>query len=252
MNRIKAIKKIREKLKSGLCSIGSWIQLSDASAAEIMGSSGYDWIAIDMEHGSISNNQLPELFRALELGGTLPLVRLADDSSRECKQALDAGAGGLIIPMIESDSQLEKVIKNSCWPPTGSRGVAFQRANMYGERFEAYIKEAQEPLMIAMIETSLGLKNIHAILDVKGLDAIIIGPYDLSASLGVTGKFESAKFKNALKIIFEAAVKKNIPIGIHVVDASPDELQSRISEGYQFIPYSIDTVMLRTQAKYEN
>ena len=252
MNRAKAIKAIRDKLKSGSHSIGSWMQIPNASIAEIMGSSGYDWVAIDMEHGAISNNQLPDLFRALELGETLPIARLAEDSAKECKQALDAGAGGLIIPMIESASQLTEVRNNSCWPPNGSRGVAFHRGNMFGGRFEDYINEAQAPLLIGMIESSQGLDNINEILDVEGLDAILIGPYDLSASLGVTAKFKSVEYTNALKKILEAANKKNIPIGIHVVEASPDELQSRIGQGYRFIPYSIDTVMLRTQAKFNS
>jgi len=100
MNRYDAIIKIRKKLQNGGISIGSWMQIPHGSVAEIMGHSGYDWVAIDMEHGSISNNQLPDLFRGIELGGTLPLVRLAEGESKDCKEALDAGAGGVIVPMV--------------------------------------------------------------------------------------------------------------------------------------------------------
>ena len=251
MNRVNAIKAIRDKLLSGGNSVGSWMQIPNSSIAEIMGCSGYDWVAIDMEHGAISVNQLPDLFRALELGGTLPLARLAEGESKDCKQALDAGAGGVIVPMIETANQLEQVRNYICWPPSGLRGVAFQRANMFGKRFKDYIKEAQAPLLIAMIESSKALKNINEILDVKGLDAIMIGPYDLSASLGVTAEFESKQFKDALEKISNAARVANIPLGIHVVEASSIELKSRIDEGYRFISYSIDTVMLRTQANYK-
>ena len=104
MNRLEQILKIRQKLQNGKYSVGSWIQIPNASVAEILGNSGYDWVAIDLEHGSISTTDLPDLNRAIELGGTLPLARVAIANSKDCKQALDAGAGGVIIPMIESSS----------------------------------------------------------------------------------------------------------------------------------------------------
>src|SRR5690348_12944720 len=106
MDRFAAIQAIRAALKAGKHTVGSWIQIPHPSVAEIMGSSGYDWVAVDMEHGSIGVEQLPDLCRALELGGTLPLVRVARGHFKDCKQALDAGAGGIIAPMIESAEQL--------------------------------------------------------------------------------------------------------------------------------------------------
>ena len=93
MNRLQVIEEIRQKLSSGTYSLGSWMQIPNSSIAEIMGQSGYDWVAVDLEHGSISIDQLPDIFRALELGNTLPLVRLAEAQAKDCKQALDAGAG---------------------------------------------------------------------------------------------------------------------------------------------------------------
>ena len=199
----------------------------------------------------MSLDQLPDLFRALELGKTLPLVRVSEGKSKECKEALDAGAGGVIVPMIESASQLENIRQNCCWPPSGKRGVAFHRANFFGGRFKDYLEEAQSPLIVAMIETAKGMENIDEILDVKGLDAIIVGPYDLSASIGKTAQFESKEFLNALDKIYKSAKIKNIPLGIHVVEASRQELQTRVDEGYQFIAFSIDSVMLRSQANYK-
>ena len=130
MNKLQKIKQIRKKLSNGDISIGSWIQLPNASIAEIMGQSGYDWVAVDLEHGAISICLLPDLFRALELGNTLPLARIAQGKEKDCKQALDAGAAGLIIPMVESAEELQKVINFSSWPPFGIRGVGFSRANL--------------------------------------------------------------------------------------------------------------------------
>ena len=244
MNRFEAIINIRKKLDNGGCSIGSWMQIPHSSIAEIMGQDGYDWVAVDMEHGAISIHQLPDLFRALELGGTLPLVRLAQGHQKDCKQALDAGAGGVIIPMIESADQLIKIIDASRWPPAGKRGVGFSRANLFGKFFQSYIKEAQQPLIIAMIENFNGVNNLDDILKVEGLDAILIGPYDLSASMGITSQFEHLEFINAMKSIKEKADLANMPCGVHVVDPSVSDLKERIAEGYRFIAYSIDSVFL--------
>ena len=244
MNKIKVISKIRDKLLNKKPSVGSWMQIPNSSVAEIMGQSGYDWIALDMEHGSMSPHILPDIFRALELGGTLPMVRLAQGSMQDIKEALDSGAGGLIIPMVESAKQLNEIIRHSCWPPSGNRGIAFSRANLYGKNFDNYFKEAQSPLLIAMIETKKGLINLEKILSVKGLDGILIGPYDLSASLGITGNFTNKKFINAIKKILNLAKKYNVAVGIHIINPSITDLKLRINEGYTFIAYSIDSVML--------
>jgi len=244
MNRLQAIGDIRTNLKHGGHSIGSWMQIPHSSIAEIMGQSGYDWVAIDMEHGAISVHQLPDLFRALELGVTLPLVRVAHGNEKDCKQALDAGAGGIIVPMVESAKQLEKVRDVTRWPPAGKRGVAFSRANLFGKNFDEYIEEAQQPLLIAMIEHLNAMDELDDILQVKGLDAILIGPYDLSASMGMTAKFDEQKFLDIMKIIKDRADEEKIPCGIHVVQPDVEELNKNINNGYRFIAYSMDAVIL--------
>ena len=245
MNRLAKIKKIRSRLKSKLPSIGSWMQIPDASVAEIMGSAEFDWVAVDMEHGAISHHQLPNIFRALELGNTLPLARIAEGNPRDCKQALDAGAGGIIVPMVEDANELIAVRDACRWPPAGTRGVAFARANLFGKDFDSYIEEAQSPLLIAMIENTRALENIGKILSVEGLDAILIGPYDLSASMGLTGDFEHPDVVSALSQILSAAKELGVAAGIHVVAPSMIEVNARIEQGYHFLPYSIDTVILR-------
>lgn len=249
MNRLAAIEAIRSRLRGGGVSIGSWMQIPHASVAEIMGQASYDWVAVDLEHGSISPHQLPDLFRALELGETLPLVRLAHGHPKDCKQALDAGAGGVIVPMVESAEQLIAVRDACRWPPGGSRGVGFSRSNLFGKHFDAYRIEAQAPLMVAMIERINAVENLESILAVEGLDAILIGPYDLSASLGLTAEFQHARFKAIMAHIKNEARTAGIPLGLHVVEASAAELGSRLNDGYRFIAYSIDTVMLRTVAE---
>lgn len=244
MNRLVAIQKIRDRLSSGDHSIGSWMQIPHPSVAEIMGQAGYDWVAVDMEHGAIGVHQLPDIFRALELGGTLPLVRLAHGHPKDCKLALDAGAGGVIVPMVETAAQLTDVREACRWPPAGTRGVGFSRANLFGKHFDAYREEAQAPLLVAMIEHVRAVDGLEEILSVEGLDAILIGPYDLSASMGMTAKFDAPQFITAMERIRMLCSQHHIPCGVHVVMPDADALKQRIEEGYRFIAYSIDAVFL--------
>jgi 2-dehydro-3-deoxyglucarate aldolase len=249
MNRLKKIQIIRDNLRTGQPSIGSWIQIPHASIAEIMGQSGYDWVAVDMEHGAISVQQLPDIFRALELGNTLPLVRLLQGEPKECKQALDAGAGGVIVPMVESAEQVEEIKQAICWPPSGNRGVGFSRANLFGKYFDIYVEEAQQPFLAVMIENMKAVANLDGILSVNGLDAILIGPYDLSASMGLTGQFDNPKFNQVVKEIIEKCNKYKIPCGDHLVEPSLPALKQRVKNGYRFIAYSIDSVFINNSAQ---
>ena len=244
MDRLERVRTIRASLRSGTSVVGSWMQLTDSNVAEIMGRSGYQWVAIDMEHGPVSLSQLPDLFRALELGGTLPLARVASPLPINCRQALDQGAAGVVIPMISSAAQLQAIINECHWPPRGRRGVGFQRANVFGKFFDAYVQEAQESLIIAQIEHIDAVNNLESIIAVEGLDAIMVGPYDLSASLGITGEFENEKYLETLSKILSMCAKHKMPCGIHVVQPDPKMLEQRISEGYTFIAYGVDTVFL--------
>ena len=111
-----------------------------------MGQAGYDWVALDLEHGAIALHQLPDLCRALELGGTLPLARHAQADAR-LQAGARCGLGGVIVPMVESAEQLAAVRDWCRWPPAGTRGVGFSRANLFGRPFDAYREEAQAPLL---------------------------------------------------------------------------------------------------------
>ncbi len=238
---------VRRTLADGRPSIGSWIQLPGGSSAEVLGAAGYDWVGVDLEHGSIAVSQLPDIFRALELGDTLPLARIAVDDPTACKQALDAGAAGVIVPMIRSARQLAAVRDACRWPPAGRRGVGYSRANLFGQRFDAYrTGEAQSPLLVAMIEDTQAVSNLDELLAVDGLDAIFIGPYDLSASLGCTGDFENPAFTATIAQILETCRRLGVPSGLHVVSPDAAQLSRRVREGYQFLAYSIDSVFLAT------
>jgi 2-dehydro-3-deoxyglucarate aldolase len=248
MDRIAAIERIRATLRDGGVSIGSWIQIPHPSVAEIMGAAGYDWVALDLEHGAIAVDQLPDLCRALELGATLPMARLAQGHDKDCKQALDAGVGGVIVPMVESADQLTH-IRDACrWPPAGTRGVGFSRANLFGRHFEVYSREAQSPLLVAMIEHHRAVDGLEEIVSVSGLDAILVGPYDLSASIGRTAQFTHPEFEALMTRIQTVTSGKGVACGVHIVAPSPEDLAMRVAAGFRFIAYSIDSVILNRGA----
>jgi len=122
--------------------------------------------------------------------------------------------------------------------------VGFSRANLYGKRFTPYTKEAQVPFLVAMIEDFSAIENLPEILSVEGLDAVLIGPYDLSASIGVIGDFDDPQFLAAMERIKLECNRNSVPAGIHVVKNDLSVLQDKIGEGYQFIAYGIDSVFL--------
>ena len=153
--------------------------------------------------------------------------------------------------MIENASQLLLIKEACCWPPAGKRGVGFSRANLFGQNFEQYRKEAQSPILVAQIENMNAVKNLEEILKVKGLDSVMIGPYDLSASMEITAEFNHPSFIKILKNILELCKKHNVPCGYHVVTPDLNLLKKQIKSGYQFLAYSTDGVFLNTISKID-
>ncbi len=240
-----SINKIRSNLKNAKTSIGTWMQIPSSEIAEILSASrSYDWIVIDMEHGSFTRDQLPNIVRSIENYSVLPFVRLQTNHPYSVKNVVDCGFKGFIVPMIENINQLDKIQDSILYPPKGNRGVGFSRSNQYGVNFKSSIENDIQPFFVAMIETKLGLENLEEILSADYLDAIIIGPYDLSASLGVCGDFESNIFKEAIDNIKSLCYKFETPFGIHLVEPSNLKLKKLIEDGAKFIPFSMDTVML--------
>ncbi len=238
---IKNIKKFRKSLKNKKPLIGGWMQIPDSNIAEIMSSSNYDWVAIDMEHGVFSIDKLPDVFRAIELNDKLPLVRLPNKRKDICAQVLDAGSGGVIIPNINSAKELDSIIQTCYFPSQGKRGVGFSRSNLFGKKFQL---NKTKPIIVAMIENIIGVKNLNEILSVDGLDAILIGPYDLSSSMGITGKFNHIKFKKIIESIKSLTKKNRIACGIHVMQIKNKYLKSYMKSGYLFLPYGTDALLL--------
>jgi 2-dehydro-3-deoxyglucarate aldolase len=248
-NRVDAVARFRHRLAQGLPLIGTWLQVGNSDYAEVIGDAGYDWAAIDMEHGAFSRHSLPDIFRALELGGTAPMARIANPDSSLCQQALDAGAAGVIIPRVETATQLESLIAACKWPPAGARGVGFSRANLYGKYFDNYKVESQMSFVVAQVESAIAVASIAEIATVHGLDAIMIGPYDLSASLGRTGDLRHPEVQTAIQQVMTACRSIGVASGIHVVQPSPSDLNDAIAAGHRFIAYGTDMLFLASRLR---
>ena len=240
---------IEKKIQSSGYSIGTWLSTYSLDIPEIFSKAGYDWIVIDLEHSSLSINQAAEMMRIIDLSGSIPFVRLSSNDSVQIKRVLDSGAKGIIVPNVNTLEDAKKIIKSAKYPPIGQRGVGLARAQGYGKHFKDYWKwQETEMSIIVQIENIIALNEIDEILSLDGIDGFIIGPYDLSCSMGNPGDFESKKFKDALNQILEAGHKNKSLPGIHIIEPDLNQLKNSINQGYKLIVYSVDIRMIETIA----
>lgn len=243
---------LKSKLMNGKLTIGSWITIGHPSIIEIMLQSPFEWLAIDMEHSSIGLETAQQLIATIEANGATPLVRVEDNDPVMIKKVMDAGAQGVIIPMVNSEEEAMRAVASVKYPPFGKRGVGLYRAQKYGEDFDGYRKwQAENSIVIVQIEHIDAVKNIDKILAVKGIDGCFIGPYDLSASLGIPGDFGNKKVVEAMERVKQACLKAKKPLGFHVILPESGELNERIKDGYTFIAFSIDFFFLGRKCREE-
>lgn len=236
---------LKSKLRKNQLLIGSWITIGNESIAEIMAHQNFDWLVIDLEHSAINIAQMQNLIRVIELSQCPALVRVSENDPTLIKRVMDAGAQGVIVPMINNPEQAEAAVRAVRYPPEGGRGVGLSRAQGYGVSFLEYKKwQDNESVVIVQIEHIDAVKNLEAILKVPGVDAFLVGPYDLSASIGVPGQFTHPEMKANIKKIISLAKKLKVSAGFHVIAPDYKEVAQRIKEGYKFISFSLDSLIL--------
>lgn len=230
-------------------SLGSWIQMPDQFSAEIMAKAGFDWLAIDLEHGFISLDAAFRLIQTIDNAGALPIVRLHENDPSTIRRVMDAGAGGVIVPMINTAEEAKRAVDAVKYFPEGKRSFGLGRAHEFGLNFDTYINEInQTSVVVIQIEHKDALANLDTILAVPGIDAIIIGPYDLSGSMGIPGKFDDPAFRSAVTQIINKVKQSPVALGIHIVHPSEQDLHERIRQGFTFIAYGMDTIFLQNGA----
>lgn len=241
---------LRNRIKAGELTLGSWITIGHPNVAEILSNAGFDWLVIDIEHNPIDISMVQTLITTIQSKGVAALVRVSKNEEVVIKHVLDAGADGIIVPMICSKEDAIQAVDYAKYPPIGKRGVGLARAQQYGTGFESYKKWVAEDLVvIAQIEHIDGINNLEEIISVDGIDGTIIGPYDLSGSMGMPGEFEKPVVKEALKRYIDICQKHGFPMGFHVVNTDPAKIQEKIDEGYRFIAYGTDFLFMGDLAR---
>jgi len=232
----------KQKLRNGEAAYGGWMMIGHPTIAELMAGEGFDWICVDMEHTSIDLHTLHEIVLAVKGTNVDLLVRLGSLDAVLAKRVLDSGAQGIIVPNINTAAQAKEAVAMAKFPPAGHRGASLCRATDFGRRFQEYYQAHNDNVIVAvMIEHIDAVNNIEEILSVAGIDATFIGPYDLSASMGMAGQIDNQKVREAQHKILKACQEHNIPAGIHVVPTDPDEIQARQATGFRFIACGLDT-----------
>ncbi len=237
--------RLKNKLEKLKLTIGSWLTIPKREIIEIMSLAGFEWLAIDMEHSPISIQKAADLIAFIQSKNIEALVRVSSNDEVIIKKVLDAGAHGIIIPMINSEEDAKKAVNFSKYPPEGKRGVGLNRAQGYGYNFNKYKSWQKNSLVvIVQIEHIDAVNNLDKILRVDGIDGIIIGPYDLSASLGYPGEYNKKEVIEAIKKVELITKKYNKSLGFHVIESDSNFVKRKIKEGYNLISFSLDFFFL--------
>jgi 4-hydroxy-2-oxoheptanedioate aldolase len=238
---------VKTLLDAGKTAVGTWINYPTVVEAETLANMGWDWVCVDVEHSGIDLETVQSLFMAIGANGTIPLARIRWNDVTSIQPVLDVGAYGIIIPMINTVQDAENAVKMAKYPPMGYRSSGNGRYSQWaGSDYGRHANE--QVLVIPMIEHIEAVNNIEGILSVPGIAACFIGPNDLAWSMGIQweGGSQHPRHKEAVAHVIEVAKKLKVPAGYHC--GSPEEVNMRIEQGFQFLCCMNDASFLRKSA----
>lgn len=237
----------RQQLLAGRRLIGTLVSLNSPEVIEILIKAGFDWLFIDAEHSPLDAGSLQKLLQAA--GPHFPcVIRVPDHSEMWIKRALDIGAAGIIVPQVNTAEQAKKIVGYAKYAPEGNRGVGLARAHGYGFEMEDYINQANDSIaVIVQAENILAVENIDAIAEIKGVDAVLIGPYDLSASMGKLGQVTDPEVAAAIDNVTSSCRERGVCLGIFGLSA--DAVENYVNRGFTLLTVGIDAVFLGNEAK---
>lgn len=240
--------RVKRQLRAGQPTLGTWLSLGSPLAAEQLAQAGFDWLTIDQEHQGIDATLTQYLLQAISIApDVVPLVRVPWNDGAFIKRALDAGAYGVVVPMVNSRAEAERAVDWSRYPPQGSRSIGGIRPRLYGG--VDYVQRANdEILVVVQIEHVEAVKHARDILAVPGIDAYFVGPNDLCASMGLPPSLEPdhPEFWQAVNEVQRIARDLGVPSGIHVATAARARLA--IERGYQFVSLASDASFMASAA----
>jgi 2-keto-3-deoxy-L-rhamnonate aldolase RhmA len=230
----------RARVLAGEWLAGSFINLGSPLTAEMAGRAGFDWLLLDHEHGPGSDDTLLHQLQAVSATPATAIVRLAANEPPRFKRVLDLGAGGVMVPYVNNETEARAAVAALRYPPRGIRGVAkFNRAAGFGQDFDDYFAHAHERLVtMAQIETPEALANVAAIAAVDGVDVLFVGPLDLSTNLGIQSNFEHPRFVEARQSVAAAAKRAGKAAGILITAAA--QIAGVRAEGYTVVALGSD------------
>lgn len=224
---------LKESLKSGRTLFGAWLQIGTAYGAEIAGRSGFDWIGIDTQHGYFGYEAMLEMVRAASVDGTPVIVRVPANDGAQIGRALDAGADGVIVPMVETPEDARRAVEACRYAPLGMRSWGPMRAALRAESFSP--ESANERVVcIPQVETVLGVENIADIVGTRGVDVVYVGPNDLAISAGMPPDLRQSNPKHAALAarVVETCRARGVPVGTHV--PTPGDCAEWSERGFTF------------------
>ena len=239
--------RVKELWREGKAAVGTWLVLGSPITAEIIANMGFDWVVVDTEHGSIDIGTTQSIIQAALYTGAVPMVRVPWNDPMPIKRALDAGAYGLVIPMVNSREEAVRAVQATRYPPLGVRSFGGPRTRLYGGI--DYFEHANEEIaLIVQIEHIDAVNRADEILSVEGVDGFFIGPSDLAISLGLKPGLDQtdARHVDAVSKVLAVGKKHGVPGGIHV--GSAEAVNERIAQGFQFIALSSDEGFVRGAA----
>ena len=233
------------RVRAGETLLGAIIALPCLEAAEIFSRAGFDWLLIDTEHAPLDAQAAQGLLQAARCPC---LVRVPAGAEAPIKKALDIGAAGVVVPQVNSAAEAERIVRYCRYPPRGSRGVGIVRAQGYGLDFERYVSAANESVVVMLqIEHIDAVRNIEAIARVPGVDALMIGPYDLSGSMGSLGRVNDPEVERAIETVREACVAAGMRLAIF--SATAQGMKPYLAKGYTLPIAGMDLMLLAAAAR---
>lgn len=237
----------RHRLQRGDTLLGTMLTLRTPAVAEILAEVGFDWLFIDGEHGPLETADLLGILQAVDRQIDC-VVRVPQAGEAAIKKALDLGAAGVIVPMVNSADQAAEVVRHARYAPAGSRGVGLARAHGYGLRFQEYVESANDRVgVIVQAEHFRAVENIESIVRVEGVDAVQLGPYDLAASMGKMGQVDDPAVVDAIDHVIATCRKAGVAIGWFAVSA--DSVKPYQDKGCTLITTGVDTLFLAGSAR---
>ena len=235
----------KEKLQRGEVVLGGWVMIGHPVVAEIMAGEGFDFLGVDLEHTTTDLAVFHQLVLAATGTGCDVLARLPSCDADLAKRVLDAGAAGIIVPSVNRAEEAARAVRIAKFPPEGTRGASLCRASDYGRNFAAYYREHNERvLIVVMLEHVDAVARAGEILATPGIDAVLIGPYDLSASMDLAGQLDHPDVLAAQQAVCDACRTHQVPAGIHVTEVDAAAVRRRIDQGFRFVACGIDTQFL--------